>query len=175
MKDPREKTIRINGREITIKLSESQLDVLLLLSQKFGHIVAHYELASAFSVQYKNNYVLPVFNNGGTSIYGWNCRIHIAAIRKQIQPHGFDILSKRNAGYKLIDKVNPMNDPRDDFETIYATRFEFDHDDGFKMALSKRIEYIKLMRDEYGGYKFNDHVQDCWYIYLMAISKGENK
>lgn len=163
MNDPNEKTIRINGREISVNLSEAQIDMLYVLSNKIGKIVTPSELVNAFSAYYKNSYALGVFSNGGTTVYGWNCRIHICVIRKQIQPHGFDILSKRNTGYKLIDKVNPMNDPRDDFETIYATRH-----------LHGDTESMKTLRNDAGSYD-DEHMRDCYYIYLMAISKGENK
>ncbi|MEK9923020.1 MAG: hypothetical protein VW521_09165 [Rhodospirillales bacterium] len=57
-----------------------------------------------------------------------------------------------------------QTDPRDDFEIIYATRH-----------LHGDTESMKTLRNDAGGYDYNDHIQDCFYIYLMAISKGENK
>ncbi len=54
-----------------------------------------------------------------------------------------------------------QTDPRDDFEIIYATRH-----------LHGDTESMKTLRNDAGGYDYNDHIQDCFYIYLMAISKG---
>jgi DNA-binding winged helix-turn-helix (wHTH) protein len=150
--DPNEKTIRINGREITVSLTYSQLDILDALIHKFNRLVSVSELQEAFA---------PV------DIYShrrrWNCRVHITAIRNQISMHGFEILSKRKSGYKLIDKVNPMNDPRDDFETIYATRH-----------LHGDTESMKTLRNDAGSYD-DEHMRDCFYIYLMAISKNKGE
>lgn len=53
-----------------------------------------------------------------------------------------------------------MTDLRDDFEIIYATRH-----------LHGDTESMKTLRNDAGGYDYNDHIQDCFYIYLMAISK----
>ncbi len=68
-----------------------------------------------------------------------------------------------------------MTDPRDDFETIYATLFQYPDDEGNALDLDGRIAYAKSMRNAAGGYDFNSDLQGGFSIYLMAISKGENK
>ncbi len=54
-----------------------------------------------------------------------------------------------------------MTDPRDDFEIIYATRH-----------LQGNVEPMQSLRSDNGGYEFDQHIQDCFYHYLMGISKG---
>ena len=160
MTDQNETKVRINGREISVKLTYGQLDILFLFAKKIGRLVEFTEIETAFAEHRRNFYE----HNKITKKYGWNCRVHITAINIAIRPHGFEIRSKRSAGYKLIDKVNQMTDPRDDFETIYATRH-----------LHGDTESMKTLRNDAGGYDYNDHIQDCYYIYLMAISKNKGE
>ena len=68
-----------------------------------------------------------------------------------------------------------MNDPRDDFETIYATLFQYDGNEDQRLDLDGRIAYAKSMRSSDGGYEYNDHLQDCFNVYLMAISKNKGE
>lgn len=162
-------TIRINGREITVILTYSQSELLYVLVEKFNCLVAFAELENALSHARRD-----LYHHHGFRYYQ-NCRVHITAIRKQINPHGFDILSKRNAGYKLIDKANPMTDPRDEFEIIYATLFRYPDSDDNPLDLDGRIEYAKAMRNDAGGYNFNSDLQGAFSVYLMAISKNKGE
>lgn len=130
-----------------VKLTYSQLKVLNFLAQNMNRLVSFADIENAFAPK-----------SGSTNFHKWNHRVHITEIKKAIRPHGFDILSKSGFGYKLIDTVSPMNDTRDEFEIIYATRH-----------LSGDTESMKTLRNDAGGYDYSDHIQDCFYIYLMAL------
>lgn len=100
------KIIMINGDAIAVSLSESHFEILVLLAANKNRLVKYQEIQNIFSRHMRKHYRRNDYDqctyDGRWNPYGWNLRVHMAAIRKQVKMHGFDILAEKNQGYKLI-------------------------------------------------------------------------